>query len=147
MVAQQDLAFEALEGVKAIHLENVKRFRELVKEEKVEKLAKKKVKAVEKKAKAIEKPAKKVVKAAEKKAKTIEKKIETASEKIIDLKTINGIGPKLEEILKQAGITSVNDLLTTSVKKVEAILEAAGPRYKSFSPKEWKIQAEKLIKA
>ena len=36
-----------------------------------------------------------------KKTKTIEKKIDVASEKIIDLKTINGIGPKLEEILKQ----------------------------------------------
>lgn len=133
--AQQDLAFEALEGIKNIHLENVKRFRHLVKDEQPIEAKKVSAKVKETKKVVIE-----TVKAAEETAQKVQKKI-------TDLKTINGIGPKLEEILNEAGIQSLGDLVTTPLEKLNDVLEAAGPRYKAFSPEDWKKQATDLLKA
>ncbi|RMF20008.1 MAG: 50S ribosomal protein L27 [Bacteroidetes bacterium] len=58
-----------------------------------------------------------------------------------DLKVIEGVGPKLESILKEAGITDLNTLANTDVAKLKEILESAGSRYKSFDPTTWPKQA------
>ena len=59
-----------------------------------------------------------------------------------DLKAIEGIGPKIAGLLNDAGITTWRMLSSTSVERIQEILNAAGPRYKLADPKTWPKQAE-----
>jgi|APTNR8051073442_1049403.scaffolds.fasta_scaffold01784_6 large subunit ribosomal protein L27 len=59
-----------------------------------------------------------------------------------DLKMVEGIGPKIEELLNNAGIFTWNDLATAPVEKVQEILDNAGPNYRIHDPATWAKQAE-----
>jgi predicted flap endonuclease-1-like 5' DNA nuclease len=59
-----------------------------------------------------------------------------------DLKAIEGIGPKIEELLINAGIKTWDDLSDTPANKLKDILNAAGERYKLADPTTWPAQAE-----
>ena len=59
-----------------------------------------------------------------------------------DLKAIEGIGPKIEGLLHEAGITTWRELANTEVTRIQEILNAAGPRYKLADPGTWPRQAE-----
>ena len=59
-----------------------------------------------------------------------------------DLKIIEGIGPKIEELLQKAGILTYQALATTDVAVLKTILEKAGSRYKLHDPTTWGQQAE-----
>ncbi len=59
-----------------------------------------------------------------------------------NLKVIEGVGPKLESILKEAGISDLQILSNTEPDKLREILEAAGSRYKMFNPTTWPKQAK-----
>jgi len=59
-----------------------------------------------------------------------------------DLKKIEGIGPKIAEILGEAGISTFAELAKADVEKLKEVLEAAGSRYKSKNPSSWPAQAE-----
>ncbi|MBT8231100.1 MAG: hypothetical protein HKO66_02815 [Saprospiraceae bacterium] len=59
-----------------------------------------------------------------------------------DLKAIEGIGPKIEGLLHDAGINTWRALSQTSVERLNGILEAAGPRYQLADPGSWPKQAE-----
>jgi predicted flap endonuclease-1-like 5' DNA nuclease len=61
--------------------------------------------------------------------------------KVEDLKIIEGIGPKIEGILKAAGISNWTDLAASSQKRLREILNAAGKRYKMHDPETWSQQA------
>ena len=58
-----------------------------------------------------------------------------------DLKVIEGIGPKLESVLKEAGIKTYRDLASKSVEELQAILDAAGIARIS-NPQTWAEQAK-----
>ncbi len=58
-----------------------------------------------------------------------------------DLKVIEGIGPKIEGILKEAGINNWTELAASSHKRLRNILDAAGSRYKMHDPATWCDQA------
>ena len=58
-----------------------------------------------------------------------------------DLKMIEGIGPKIEGLLNEAGISTWKDLAEASEEKVQAILDEAGPRYRMHQPATWAAQA------
>ena len=58
-----------------------------------------------------------------------------------DLKKIEGIGPKIEELFHNAGITTFAQLSETSVETMEAILTEAGPRFSTHNPGTWAQQA------
>ncbi len=58
-----------------------------------------------------------------------------------DLKLIEGIGPKIEGLLHEAGITTWQALADAPEEQVQAILDAAGPRYNIHSPATWAKQA------
>jgi predicted flap endonuclease-1-like 5' DNA nuclease len=58
-----------------------------------------------------------------------------------DLKLIEGIGPKIEELLHQAGIMTWDDLAETPVEQLEQILEEAGGRFRIHTPGTWPAQA------
>ena len=61
-----------------------------------------------------------------------------------DLKKLEGVGPKLAEILNEAGIATYADLAGSSVEKLKEILEAAGSRYASKDPAPWIAEAKTL---
>lgn len=58
-----------------------------------------------------------------------------------DLKIVEGIGPKIEGILKAEGVNTWSDLAGTSVGRLKEILAAAGDRYKLAKPNTWPKQA------
>lgn len=59
-----------------------------------------------------------------------------------DLTIIEGIGPKIEELFKKAGIGTWKDLSETTVEKCQEILSEAGTSYKAHDPTSWPLQAE-----
>lgn len=59
-----------------------------------------------------------------------------------DLKLIEGIGPKIEELFHNAGITTWEELASTDVEKMKEILAEAGSRYQMHDPSTWAKQAE-----
>ena len=59
-----------------------------------------------------------------------------------DFKKIEGIGPKISELLKNAGIPTFNDLANTDAEKIKEILAEAGSRYRMHDPTTWPKQAE-----
>ena len=58
-----------------------------------------------------------------------------------DLKKIEGIGPKIAELLIADGIHTFAQLAATSAERVKEILHAAGPRYQMHNPETWAAQA------
>jgi large subunit ribosomal protein L20 len=58
-----------------------------------------------------------------------------------DLTKIEGIGPKINELMKAAGITAFAQLAATSVERLKEILAAAGPRFRLWDPTTWPEQA------
>ena len=59
-----------------------------------------------------------------------------------DLKKIEGLGPKIAEILAASGIITYSDLASAKVDSLRSTLEAAGNRYKSHDPTTWPAQAK-----
>lgn len=59
-----------------------------------------------------------------------------------DYKKIEGIGPKIEELLHGAGLNSYTQLAEASADAIREILEAAGNRYKVHDPTTWPAQAK-----
>jgi predicted flap endonuclease-1-like 5' DNA nuclease len=58
-----------------------------------------------------------------------------------DLTKLEGIGPKVEQVLVAAGITTFAQLAATPVAQLRAILDAAGSRYRITDPTTWPDQA------
>jgi large subunit ribosomal protein L27 len=69
------------------------------------------------------------------------KKAAKKTPKLNDLKIIEGIGPKIEQLLHEAGIDTWEALANTPVERLREILEAAGPRYQVHDPGTWPAQA------
>lgn len=63
-----------------------------------------------------------------------------------DLKKLDGVGPKLEEVFNAAGIATFENFAATPVEKLNEILEQAGSRYASKDPAPWVEQAKELAK-
>ena len=58
-----------------------------------------------------------------------------------DLKIVEGIGPKIEELYHNEGIKTWKALSETPLKKSKAILAAAGDKYAVHNPGSWAKQA------
>jgi predicted flap endonuclease-1-like 5' DNA nuclease len=58
-----------------------------------------------------------------------------------DLKIVEGIGPKIDGLLKDAGIKNWTDLAAASEEKLKEVLAAAGDRYRLADPSTWAKQA------
>ena len=59
-----------------------------------------------------------------------------------DLKIVEGIGPKIEELYHAAGITTWQAMSETSVEKLQAVIDAAGERFSIHEAGTWAKQAE-----
>ena len=57
-----------------------------------------------------------------------------------DLKKIEGIGPKINSLLQEAGINTYAELAAASVDKIDAIIDAAGITF--ADPTTWPQQAK-----
>lgn len=58
-----------------------------------------------------------------------------------DLKKIEGVGPKIAELLINGGIDTFAKLSEASVESIQEILDAAGSRYSAHNPTTWPEQA------
>jgi predicted flap endonuclease-1-like 5' DNA nuclease len=58
-----------------------------------------------------------------------------------DLTRIEGIGPKMTQVLGESGITTFAQLAATSPARLREILDAAGNRYRMIDPGSWPDQA------
>jgi large subunit ribosomal protein L27 len=78
------------------------------------------------------------------KAEKVVAEVETDVAEADDLKKIEGVGPKLAEVLNAAGINTYAELAASSVEKMNEILAEAGSRYASKDPAPWIEQAKEL---
>ena len=62
--------------------------------------------------------------------------------KLDDLKIIEGVGPKIETLLKDGGISTWAELAAAPVERIKEILDEAGPRYQIHDPSSWPAQAK-----
>jgi predicted flap endonuclease-1-like 5' DNA nuclease len=67
--------------------------------------------------------------------------ITSASIKKDDLKIVEGIGPKIEELCHEAGIYTFDDLANASYEALKNILDNAGTRFQMHDPTTWPKQA------
>ena len=58
-----------------------------------------------------------------------------------DLKIVEGIGPKIAEILNSHGVHTFAELAATEADQIKAWMEEAGSRYKMHDPTTWPDQA------
>lgn len=58
-----------------------------------------------------------------------------------DLKIVEGIGPKIEELLHKEEITTWEQLASADYGRLTGILRDAGPRFQMHDPKTWPAQA------
>ena len=59
-----------------------------------------------------------------------------------ELTIVEGIGPKIAELLRASGIGTFRRLAATPVATLAGILEAAGPRFRLADPATWPAQAQ-----
>lgn len=62
-----------------------------------------------------------------------------------DLQIIEGVGPKIESLLKAAGFTTWGALAVAQIDTLRKVLEEAGPRYRMHDPKSWLQQARLAV--
>jgi predicted flap endonuclease-1-like 5' DNA nuclease len=64
-----------------------------------------------------------------------------------DLIIIEGIGPKINEILVSAGIDTFAKLAATPIERVQQLLDDAGPNYRLANPASWAKQSALCARA
>jgi len=67
-----------------------------------------------------------------------------AREVVDDLTEINGVGPKIAELLGAADVHTFAQIAVLSAEELRQILLAGGPRYRSHDPSSWPAQAASL---
>jgi predicted flap endonuclease-1-like 5' DNA nuclease len=64
--------------------------------------------------------------------------------KLDDLTVIEGIGPKIADLLSNAGYSTWHALSEASTTDLQGVLQEAGPRYRIHDPSKWPPQAALL---
>ncbi len=59
-----------------------------------------------------------------------------------DLTKVEGIGPKIKDLLNNDGIWSFRQLSEAAENRLQQVLDDAGPRYRVHNPKTWAAQAK-----
>lgn len=73
--------------------------------------------------------------------KMVAKRLGFSSANPNDLKVVDGIGPKIEKMMKDAGITDWQSLATAEPERLTDLLSAAGNRYRLANASTWPAQA------
>ena len=71
--------------------------------------------------------------------------IEVEDPKLNDLKIVEGIGPKIEELLKDSGIANLAVMAQAKAEDIKSILDGQGARFKLADPTTWPKQAQMAI--
>jgi predicted flap endonuclease-1-like 5' DNA nuclease len=71
--------------------------------------------------------------------------IEVDDPKLNDLKIVEGIGPKIEELLKESGVANLAVLAQAKSEDIKAILDTQGARFKLADPSTWPKQARMAV--
>ena len=58
-----------------------------------------------------------------------------------DLRRIEGIGPKIAQLMNGGGIFTFAQMAASSVERLQGILDEAGDRYRVHNPGSWPMQA------
>ncbi|MEL6122264.1 MAG: DUF4332 domain-containing protein [Bacteroidota bacterium] len=136
VIAKQiNMAFDTLESLVDQYQSGTKRFKNLLN---IDANTTKKVK------KAARKTVKKVKADVADAAGTIQESVKKSSTKV-DLTLINGIGPKMQELLNNAGISSIEDLANANVDHLKTVLSEADARYRMMDPTDWVAEAKKRV--
>ncbi len=67
--------------------------------------------------------------------------VESAPSVEDDLKKIEGVGPKIESLMKEGGLKTWAQVAASSPEAIKEILVAAGSRYQMHDPTSWPLQA------
>lgn len=90
---------------------------------------------------------KKTVETAKTASKVVSKAVSKAATAVVDdLTKIEGIGPKIAELLKADGIETFEKLAKSGVDTVKTILDNAGKRFQMHNPATWAEQAKLAAK-
>jgi predicted flap endonuclease-1-like 5' DNA nuclease len=73
---------------------------------------------------------------------TVKAASKVATSVVDDLTKIEGIGPKIADLLKADGIESFEKLAKSGIETVKTILDKAGKRYQMHNPSTWMAQAK-----
>jgi len=87
-----------------------------------------------------------VKKTASKKTASKKPTMKKANNEKVDFTKIEGVGPKIAQILQKSGYKTYADLGKAKKKDLIAILEKAGNRYKMHDPSNWAKQSKSLGK-
>ena len=71
--------------------------------------------------------------------------IEVDDPKLNDLKLVEGIGPKIEDLLKDAGVVNLAILAQTNPDDIKALLDKEGERFRLADPTTWPKQAQMAV--
>jgi predicted flap endonuclease-1-like 5' DNA nuclease len=63
-----------------------------------------------------------------------------------DLEIVEGIGPKIAQLLRQHGVTTFVQLASASPAEISAILEKGGPNFRIANPGTWPEQASYCVR-
>ena len=64
-----------------------------------------------------------------------------------DLKIVEGIGPKIENLLKGAGIKTMADLAKADIITLKKVLTGGGDRFQMHDPSSWADQASLAVES
>ena len=94
----------------------------------------------------VKKSSRKAAKAKSTKKKTTKKKVAKKASAKDDLKKVEGIGPKIEQLLNADKIYTFKQLAGTKTSVLKKILDKAGPRYQMHNPATWPKQSAMAAK-
>ena len=69
----------------------------------------------------------------------------TAAVDLADLQIIEGIGPKIEQVLKESGVFNLNMLAQRDPEELRSMLTQAGDKYRMHNPDSWPKQAQLAV--
>ena len=73
---------------------------------------------------------------------SLDNSLDTINNAKDDLKKIEGIGPKIQELLGKAGINTFKDLSEHKRDFLKSLLDEGGPQYRVHEPESWPQQAK-----
>lgn len=65
---------------------------------------------------------------------------------VAGLQAIDGIGPKMEQVLQAGGIKTIKAISKASVARIEKAIAKSGSNFRAVNPESWIAQAIKLAK-
>lgn len=78
-------------------------------------------------------------------APVVESRVVAMPYKQDDLKIIEGVGPKIEQLLQEGGLDTWEKLAAADPQDIKTLLRAAGDRYRIHDPTTWPEQAQLAV--